>query len=194
MTPGPGFLGLLREKAHLDEAKSRGFSPFTEPSGKQWAYLYDIQDRHRMDLNNFAAEVWRLTGKVATELTRDEMTTLIDHLENAEREWEAMVPERMSLMGTVPCTYTSEQKVRMAAGGTRGLGDSPPRPVMYEPLRGEEVPQARLTEDKVREIRRRYDAGGETMTALGAAFGVARSTVWQVGHRSSWAHVPEEVA
>jgi len=100
----------------------------------------------------------------------------------------------MSLMGPVPCTYTSEEMVRIAGGKTRGLGDSPPRVVIYEPMRGEEIPHSKLTEAKVREIRRRYDAGNETMTGLGAAFGVARSTVWQVGQRRSWAHVTEEVA
>jgi len=54
--------------------------------------------------------------------------------------------------------------------------------------RGERTANARLTEDLVREIRRRR-AAGERQTALGPAFGVAVSHVGAICRRERWAHV-----
>ena len=54
-------------------------------------------------------------------------------------------------------------------------------------LRGEQVPQAILTEAAVRDIRDRL--GSETRTALAAEYGVARSTLDDVATGRSWGHV-----
>lgn len=48
---------------------------------------------------------------------------------------------------------------------------------------------AKMTEEKVREIRRRYVMGGVTMTSLAKEFDIAKSTVQGIVHRRSWAHV-----
>jgi hypothetical protein len=54
--------------------------------------------------------------------------------------------------------------------------------------RGERVHTAKLTADRVREIRAAV-AGGQMPTAVAARFGVARSTVGDVVKRRTWRHV-----
>jgi len=51
---------------------------------------------------------------------------------------------------------------------------------------GERNPRAKLTADQVREIRRRYAAGGITHLALAAEFGVAKGTVTCVLNGQNW--------
>lgn len=65
---------------------------------------------------------------------------------------------------------------------------------------GTKAPNAKLTDDKVREIRRLYDAlpnrpgrGKAGLTALAKQFGVSRSLVSRVGRGLSWRHVREIV-
>jgi hypothetical protein len=55
--------------------------------------------------------------------------------------------------------------------------------------RGEAKPNARLTPDAVREIRRRFDAGTATQTELAHEFNVSKITVFDVVHRKTWRHV-----
>jgi hypothetical protein len=55
--------------------------------------------------------------------------------------------------------------------------------------RGEQLPQAKLTEDDVREIRSRYAAGGESWRTLGLEFGVHRQSIGEVLLYQTWAHV-----
>jgi len=53
--------------------------------------------------------------------------------------------------------------------------------------RGESVHGARLSEGKVREIRRR--CGSESNQALAASFGVSVSTIHLIRHNRTWRHV-----
>jgi hypothetical protein len=48
---------------------------------------------------------------------------------------------------------------------------------------------ARLTEDQVREIRRRFDSGESDRRTLAADFRINRSTVDQIVSRKTWKHV-----
>jgi hypothetical protein len=57
--------------------------------------------------------------------------------------------------------------------------------------RGERINTARLTEDKVRIIRERYDAGGVTQTELAQEYGVTQRAIWMIVRRKSWRHVSE---
>lgn len=57
----------------------------------------------------------------------------------------------------------------------------------FKPCHGEAHTYAKLTDEQVREIRRR--AGAESHTALGREFGVARSAIYQIYHRRTWKHV-----
>jgi hypothetical protein len=57
------------------------------------------------------------------------------------------------------------------------------------PAKGNEHCCAKLNEDKVREIRRRWDAGGVSQQTLGAAYGVKQPTVHDVVNRVTWKHV-----
>lgn len=58
--------------------------------------------------------------------------------------------------------------------------------------KGEAHSQVRLTEQDVREIRRRYTAGGVTMRRLADEFGIHNTTVFGIVHRRIWSHVPDE--
>ncbi|MEV1013731.1 MULTISPECIES: helix-turn-helix domain-containing protein [unclassified Micromonospora] len=80
-------------------------------------------------------------------------------------------------------------------------GPSPTRPVFLAPdpeaaarrlpqgaYRGERIHTARLTEDNVREIRRRL-AAGEGSGSVAREYGVAKATVLRVKTGETWRHV-----
>lgn len=54
---------------------------------------------------------------------------------------------------------------------------------------GIKSPSAKLTEEQVKEIRRRA-AAGEPYHAIAAAYGVARSVPYNIHHRRTWKHLP----
>lgn len=56
-------------------------------------------------------------------------------------------------------------------------------------IRGAKHPQAKLTEDYVREIRERYAEGGVYHKELADEFGVERSVVTNAVNRKTWRHV-----
>jgi hypothetical protein len=56
------------------------------------------------------------------------------------------------------------------------------------PARGTKHGNARFTDDMIREIRRRYDAG-ETQVALAKAFTTTQSQISRIIRRETWAHV-----
>lgn len=56
--------------------------------------------------------------------------------------------------------------------------------------RGERLPQSRLTEKKVIEMRKRYLAGGVTYQELGEAYGVGHVTALRAVTGVSWAKLP----
>jgi hypothetical protein len=55
--------------------------------------------------------------------------------------------------------------------------------------RGEKNTSAKLTDKKVKEIRRLYMAGKTTQTALAAKYGVSIATIHYVATRKTWTHV-----
>ncbi len=54
---------------------------------------------------------------------------------------------------------------------------------------GERSGRVKLSDDKVREIRRKYATGGTTCTKLGMQFGVSNHQISQVVTFKSWRHV-----
>lgn len=56
-------------------------------------------------------------------------------------------------------------------------------------VRGEAHGNAKLTTEKVREIRARWAAGGVSQRGLAADYGVSQREVWDVIHGIAWAHV-----
>ena len=56
---------------------------------------------------------------------------------------------------------------------------------------GERCARAKLTEDEVRAIRRRYAAGGISQTALGNEYGLHNATINAIVNRATWKHVPD---
>lgn len=56
-------------------------------------------------------------------------------------------------------------------------------------LAGERHPHARLSEDDVREIRRRYASGKESQQRIADDFGVRQTLISQIVLRQAWRHV-----
>jgi hypothetical protein len=65
------------------------------------------------------------------------------------------------------------------------------RPKPGHICRGTEHPRAKLDEAAVREIRRRYSAGGVSQQALANEYGVAQTKVSSIVRGRSWKHVEE---
>ena len=55
--------------------------------------------------------------------------------------------------------------------------------------RGEARAWAKLTDDDVRDIRRRYASGGVSWTQIAREYGVSLSAAWAAGPGRRWAHV-----
>jgi hypothetical protein len=55
--------------------------------------------------------------------------------------------------------------------------------------RGESHGMAKFTEDEIRELRRRYDAGGVSISALARECKVALSTMTSIIRRTHWKHI-----
>lgn len=66
--------------------------------------------------------------------------------------------------------------------------DYPDKPKRNYPT-GEKHHRAKLTEDKVRSMRRLYAMGGVTQATLSIVFNVGKMTVFNVLKRKSWKHV-----
>ena len=58
--------------------------------------------------------------------------------------------------------------------------------------KGEKHHNAKLSADKVKEIRRLFATGQWTQVDLGKRFGVSQTTVWNVICRNSWKHIDYE--
>ena len=57
--------------------------------------------------------------------------------------------------------------------------------------KGTDNGQAKLTEEQVLEIRRRYADGGVTQQSLGDEYGLHHTTISQIVRRKLWAHLDE---
>jgi hypothetical protein len=81
----------------------------------------------------------------------------------------------------------SEDMVRK---GRQAAGDRSPRRVHFHsyPV-GDAHPNAKLTPDRVREMRRLYAAGGETHQSLGRLFDVSAAIAGRIVSRKMWKHV-----
>lgn len=63
-------------------------------------------------------------------------------------------------------------------------------PGAYGVAKGRSHYLAKLDDDAVREMRRRYEEGGTTMQRLADEFGVGLTTVRKAVRKIQWAHVP----
>ncbi len=55
---------------------------------------------------------------------------------------------------------------------------------------GEQQGLSVMTEERVRDLRRRHAAGGVTQTALSVEFGISQATTSQIVRRITWKHIP----
>jgi hypothetical protein len=62
-------------------------------------------------------------------------------------------------------------------------GETMPQP------KGEQHPSAKLNEEAVRDIRRRYRPGWISYADLGEKYGVTLQLIAKVVHRQAWSHV-----
>ena len=60
--------------------------------------------------------------------------------------------------------------------------------INFERRRGTQVPTAKMTEAKVRAIRK-LAAQGKTLASLGRKYGIGEQQVGRIVHRKSWRHV-----
>lgn len=90
-------------------------------------------------------------------------------------------------MGTVPCGdgHWARRHPERVARGDRHISRIHPECMR----RGESHATAKLTEDSVREIRRRLLSKSETQAALARAFGISQTTVSSIGLGKTWRHV-----
>ena len=77
----------------------------------------------------------------------------------------------------VDCDEKSTQCKRRLAKGDRRIG------------KGEDSPNAKLTEANVREIKRLWKGGGIKQKQIAAMFGVSRSVISMIVTGKAWAHV-----
>lgn len=61
-------------------------------------------------------------------------------------------------------------------------------PIQREKMRGNRLAKTKLTEFKVRQIRRLY-ASGNSQTSIAATFDVHPTTVYDICKRLTWKHV-----
>ena len=93
-------------------------------------------------------------------------------------------PRHLFLGTSADNTQDAIRKERFACGEKSGARKHP------ESLsRGEQHYLAKLDPEKVRLILRRYAAGTDSVPSLAREYHVARSTIWSVLHRKTWAHV-----
>jgi hypothetical protein len=83
-----------------------------------------------------------------------------------------------------------EQHARGDRNGRRLHPERYGPPVMPPPRRGETNHKAKLTEDDVREIRRRHALGDTSYKKLGAIYGVSDVNIMYIVRRMHWTHVP----
>jgi hypothetical protein len=82
--------------------------------------------------------------------------------------------------------HTDESRERARQSQKRFYREHP------ENRRGERNGRSKLTEDEVRAIRACYRAGGVTMRALGARYGVSKTVVQHIMSGRLWSHVLDE--
>jgi len=59
----------------------------------------------------------------------------------------------------------------------------------YSHVRGEQSETAKLTENQVREIRRRYASGKFSQHSIAREYHVDQANIWRIVHRQKWTHV-----
>lgn len=104
-----------------------------------------------------------------------------ERLSRGENHYSKTHPEKMSRGEK----HRESMKGKVPTGDRRGSRTHPER----QP-RGEKVGGAKLTEDKVREIRRLYTVGDVTQQQLANVFGVSQAVIGDAIRRVTWAHVP----
>lgn len=104
----------------------------------------------------------------------------------AYKIFKGEIPEKLIVMHS--CDFRTCVKGEHLTLGTnlQNMQDASERGRMEH---GEKRHSAKLTEEKVRQIRIDYAAGGVTQPGLAAQYGVRQNTIWSIIHRTRWKHV-----
>lgn len=58
--------------------------------------------------------------------------------------------------------------------------------------RGEELPQSKLNDDKVRRIRKLYNSGIKSLVYLSKIFQIGKGSIFHVVHYKTWRHIKDD--
>lgn len=123
------------------------------------------------------------THRFAYELTKGEIPEGLKILHSCDNP-PCCNPQHLSL-GT-----DQDNVLDMFAKGRGGIGESHWTKHKPECLaRGEKQHSAKMTPEKVRAMRQRWDAGGATSRELAKEFGIKQSSAHKICARKSWKHI-----
>jgi hypothetical protein len=88
-------------------------------------------------------------------------------------------------------TFSPESTAKMSVAQQRRWDREREQGIRRAHPRGAANPNAKLTEAKVVEIRRKYAAGGTSLRLLAKEFGMSKPVILKIIQRRSWAHVPD---
>ena len=118
------------------------------------------------------------------------------HYQYGDDHWSHKHPEHLARGDANGARLHPDHLARGQANGAYTHPERVPRgdrhasrihPETY--CRGETVWNAKLTEDKVREIRQLYADGKANQSQLGRQYGVHQAVIWNVVNRRTWKHV-----
>ena len=133
---------------------------------------------------SFARESWS-AHRLAWTLTNGQIPKGLCVLHHCD-ERQCVNPEHL-YVGT---KKNNSDDMFSRGRGNRAFGDrNGSRKHRDRRPRGEENGLSTLTEDQVREIRRRYSLGGVTMSQLGAEYGLWKGSICRIIRRKTWDHV-----
>lgn len=150
--------------------------PYNPSLGKCWVWMSGINNKGygAFDTNHSGVRKTHLVHRISFTLSNGPINDGMKILHSCDNP---------------PCCNPAHlregtQAENMQESASRGRCGKP-----HEGQRGEKNYRAKLTEELVREIRLLYSAGGISQEAIGARYGVKRSTILGVVSRRKWAHV-----
>jgi hypothetical protein len=146
-------------------------TPGQGPQGECWEWA---AGRDRDGYGQFAGKKWALRAHRYSWLLAHpgEVLTTADHAAHTCDNPPCVRSDHL-----FKTTTQGNNQDKMEKG--RHRGESP----------GEDHHNAKITEDDVREIRRRYAAGGVSQSALGAEYGLCQSHIKDIVNFQRWKHV-----
>lgn len=145
--------------------------PYKDREKQRWFQRNWMQERRRRALQYLGGECAECGATKNLE---------IDHIDHTEKKfhvnallghrWETVIVELAKCQALCHSCHVQKNREERSA------------------VRGEQHPRAKLTEDKVREIRH-LRSGGQAYQKIADRFGVSRNTIGRIIRKERWAHV-----